>query len=188
VVPLLDSLPPARLTNIAREAFLAQVCIARSESAAADEHARRAAAEVAEKTSTADLRRLARVLFRLNYHAMALPLLQRIADPTRFHPETRMLLDCAVHLGRHQIILDTCRSLREAGEGDRRLLDREIDLLQIYDRAAAIFVLEEFVARHPDDRLARLRLSALSLLSGRFDRCAGTTGALVFPGRFGNWN
>jgi len=32
------------------------------------------------------------------------------------------------------VILDTCRALREAGVGDRRLLDNELDILQKYDR------------------------------------------------------
>jgi tetratricopeptide (TPR) repeat protein len=169
VVPLLDGLPAGRLSSVARNAFLAQLHLAGGDNAAAEEHARRGAAEVTEATGVHDLRRLARVLVRLGLHAAAFPLLQRTANPTHFDPDTRMLLDCANRLGRHQTVMELLRALREAGVPDRRLLDNEIDLLQQYDRGAAIGVLQAHLARHPDDHLARLRLSGLALKSERYD-------------------
>lgn len=169
VGPLLDRLPPQRVSTVARDSLMAVVAQRRGETEQAAEHAHRAAATVTEATSAADVRRVARVLVRLNSYAPALPLLERVADTTRFDPETRMLLDCANLSGRHQVVMDVCRSLREAGEGNRRLLDNEIDLLQLYDRPAALAVLQDHLTRHPDDPLARLRLSALALQSERYD-------------------
>ncbi len=57
------------------------------------------------------------------------------------------------------------QSLRESGQGDRRLIDCEVDILQQYDRQAAIEILRQHLQRHADDQLARLRLSMLGLLT-----------------------
>ncbi|MFO0881268.1 MAG: hypothetical protein U0840_28515 [Gemmataceae bacterium] len=168
VGPLLDSLPPQRVSPVTRVAWQAIVSLWRGDTDKAGTQARQAAAAVTGATSAADIRRVARALVRLSLYAEALPVLQRIADTTRFNPDTRMLLDCANRAGRHQVVLEVCRSLREAGEGDRRLLDNEIDLLQMYDRPAALAVLQGHLSRHPDDRLARLRLSALALQSEQY--------------------
>jgi tetratricopeptide (TPR) repeat protein len=169
VVPLLDGIPKERLSGVARIALLAQLHVAQGNSGVAEEEARCGVADVTEVTGAHDLRRLARVLVRLNLDALALPLLQRTANTARFDLDTQMLLDCANRVGMHQLVLELCRGLREAGEGDRRLLDNEIDLLQTYDRPAAIAVLQTYLAQHADDRLARLRLSGLALQSERPD-------------------
>lgn len=169
VGPLLDGLPPNRVSPSTRDAFMAVVAQRRGDTEQAGEQAKRAATAVTEGTSAADVRRVARVLLRLKMYATAFPLLQRIADTTRFNPDTKMLLDCANRAGRHQVVLEVCRTLREAGDGDRWLLDNEIDLLQLYDRPAAIEVLQVHLSRHPDDRLACLRLSALALQSEQYN-------------------
>jgi tetratricopeptide (TPR) repeat protein len=166
---LLDSLAKGRVSEVARNTFLAQLSLAQDDRAGAESLARVAHAAVGEETGAADLRRLSRLLGRLGLYTLALPLLQRITQPGRFDSDTQMLLDCANHLHNHRVILDVCRALREAGERDRRLLDNEVDILQLYDRPAAIEVLLSHLARHPDDRLARMRLSLLGLQSERAD-------------------
>jgi tetratricopeptide (TPR) repeat protein len=168
VEPLLNRLPPERITSVTRDALMAVVSHRRGNTELAGELAQRAATAMTEATSAVDVRRVARTLVRMNMDAMALPLLQRIADTSRFDPDTSMLLDCANRTGRHQVVLEVCRTLPEAGEGDRRLLDNEINLLQLYDRPAAIAVLQDHLSRHPEDRLARLRLSALALQSEQY--------------------
>src|SRR5262249_17996607 len=154
VLPLLDTVPTGRLSNVGRAALLAELRLATDGVPAAEEEARRGAAAVTDDTSAHALRRLTRMLMRLNLHALAFPLLRRTANTSRFDPDTRMLLDCANRLGKHQIVLEVCRALREAGEGDRWLLDNEVNLLQVYNRPAAIGVLRSHLELHPDDRLA----------------------------------
>jgi Flp pilus assembly protein TadD len=166
---LLESLSGGRISEVAKHASLAQLRLEQGDRAGAEELARRAHAAVGAGTGAADLRLLARLLGKLSLYGLALPLLQRIAQPGQYDRDTRMLLACANQLHRHRVILDVCRELREAGQGDRGLLHKEVDILQLYDRPAAIGVLREHLARHPDDRLARLRLSLLALKSEQPD-------------------
>ena len=120
---------------------------------------------VADTTAKPDLRQLAALLLRLGMDADALPLLTRTATAGQFDDDTRRLLECASRTRSHQLILDTCKALRESGQGDRRLIDCEVDILQQYDRQAAIEILRQHLQRHADDQLARLRLSMLGLLT-----------------------
>jgi tetratricopeptide (TPR) repeat protein len=160
---LLAGLPAGKISEVARNTLLGQLRLAQGERDKAAELARAAHTAVGTATSAADIRRLARLLGRLELYSLALPLLQRVAQPGRFDPDTRMLLDCANSLHDHAVILRVCRELREAGVRDRRLLDNEIDILQLHDRPAAIEVLRQHLVRCPDDRLAKLRLSVLGL-------------------------
>src|SRR5207253_1970739 len=102
----------------------------------------------------------------------ALPLIERCVSPGEFDVDTRRLLDCATRLKRHEIVLRVCRELREAGVKDRRLLDTEVNLQQFYDPPKAIGLLEAFLREHPEDKLARLRLTTLALHFERPDLVA----------------
>lgn len=169
VTRLLGSLPQGRISEVARSTLLSQLNLAQTDRVSAESLARTAHAAVGDQTSTQDLRRLARLLGRLGLFNLALPLLQRIAQPGRFDADSQMLLDCANHLHNHHVVLDVCRQLREAGVEDPRLLNNELDILQLYDRPTAIEVLQTHLGRNPNDRLARLRLSLLALQSERHD-------------------
>jgi hypothetical protein len=127
-----------------------QICLAQGERVDAQAYAHAAYLAIGEGTSITDQRGLARLFGYLNQYASALTLLQQIANPGRYDWDTRMLLECANRLGKHRIVLDVCRALREAGEEDPRLLNNELNILQLYDRSAAIGVLQAHLARHPD--------------------------------------
>jgi tetratricopeptide (TPR) repeat protein len=126
---LLESLAEGQVSEVERATHLGQIRMAQGDRTEAEVFARTALGAVGDGTTTADLRRLARLLALLGQHALALPLLQRIARPGRFDEDTRMLLACANVTHNHRVALDVCRTLREAGTGDRRLLDNEVDIL-----------------------------------------------------------
>ena len=122
-----------------------------------------------EVTTISDVRRLARLLFDIGRFNDALPLWQRISIPGVLSEDTRHLLECANHLNRHEIMLDTFRELREVGAIDRTLLDIELSLLEVYDTDAAIKVLEEEISKRSDDVELILRRSMLGLALDRVD-------------------
>lgn len=169
IAPLIDGFPPDRLSAVARNAIMAMSRLKLGDKSGAEEFARQGLRIIADTTGADDIEKLARSLNRLGLYAASLPLLERIADRSRFDESTRMLLDCANRLGKHQLVIEVCRSLREAGVKDRRLLDNEIDILQLYDRSAAISVLLQHLSSNPEDRLARLRLSGLAIRGERYD-------------------
>ncbi len=162
---LIGSVSRDRLSDVGRAALVTEVQFARGETQSAESTARGALAQVTADTPEIDIRRLSESLQRLNLFALALPLLKRLARPGLLHPDTEILLDCANRAHDDRVIMDACRGLREAGVEDRRLLDIELNVLQKYNRPAAIGVLQAFLARHPDDKLARLRLSVLGMQS-----------------------
>jgi tetratricopeptide (TPR) repeat protein len=156
-----------RLSEVGRLALLGRVSIECKDRPGAERHAEDALKAVDGATNGADRRRLADLLMRLGRHADAVPLLERIARPGAFDDATQMLLDSARIAGHHGVILRVCRQLRDAGLDDQRVWRLETEVLSIYDRPAAIEALQEYLSRHPDDRLARLRLSLLGMQSER---------------------
>ena len=99
----------------------------------------------------------------------ALPLGQRISVPGVLSDDTRFLLECASRLNEHGIMLDTLGRLRETGAIDRKLLDSELSLLEMYDTDAAIKILTEEISQRPDDTELKLRRSMLGLALDRAD-------------------
>ncbi len=164
---ILELLSAEKISLVALQAFRGYVYHTQGDQAAAEAAARASLAAVDDRTLHADLRRLSRLLDRLNLHSLALPLLERIAKPGQFDNDSRSLLDCANRLRNHRVILKVCRELREAGVEDRRLLDNEVNILQLYNRPAAIEILQSHLARNSDDRMGRLRLAILGLQGNR---------------------
>ena len=110
---------------------------------------------------------LAQALASVDQDAEAIPLFQRCYRSGVFNQECRKLLICAQRLNRHDVLVRVCRDLREAGEADPRVIQTEIQTLQLYDPQEALRVAQEYLATHPDNRHVTLWQSALAL---RLDR------------------
>ena len=174
IEPLMASVPTPKLSAVAHASILARIDLMRRDFDAANQHATRAAEAVTADTLGHDLKRLSWVLLRLERFAEALPILHRTAKLSVLSSATRELLDCANRLEAHDVIMNVCRQLREAGVEERRLLDNEIDILQQYDRDAAIAVLQDHLERYPEDRSARLRLSMQGIMAERHELIQST--------------
>jgi tetratricopeptide (TPR) repeat protein len=163
-------------------ALSARIRLAQGDTAAALSLASRSREALSGQASLPVLRLLAQVFVQLQRDQDALPLLERCARPGEFDADTRRLLDCAVRLKRHDIVLRVCREVREAGEGDRRLLDLEVSTLHTYDPPRAAELLQDILRRHPEDRLARLQLTAVGLHCERPELVDANPAVLPAPG------
>ena len=116
---------------------------------------------------------LAQALASVDQNAEAIPLFLRCYRPGVFNLECRKLLACAQRLDRHDVLVRVCRDLREAGETDPRLIQTEIQTLQLYDPQEALRVAEEYLAAHRGDRHVALWQSVLALRLDRPDFVIG---------------
>jgi transcription elongation GreA/GreB family factor/uncharacterized protein (UPF0147 family) len=131
------------------------------------EAARRAALDAAESltatTSQTTVRATAELLVSLGMLAEALPLWGRLFVPGYETTDARHLLAYADRLERFDVILEVCRSLREGGSVSRDILELEASVLERIDPLQAVTLLQEHLAKTPDDQIARLRLSIIGL-------------------------
>lgn len=111
----------------------------------------------------------------------ALGVWQRIARAGKLTNDTRRLIDCASRLDRDDLVMEWCKGLREAGVDDPVLMQVEMSRLQRYDPEKGVVVLQEYVPRHPDDRLARLLLSSLGFQLHRPDLITSDPSLLPRP-------
>ncbi len=113
---------------------------------------------------------LGRLFLRLEDQYEALPLFQRCADVTKLSNDTRALLDCAIRVRRHDIVLDVCEKLRFAGANDSKALDLEIQLLSRYQPSKALALLEQLLANDGNNkRLYTYQCFLKTGLKGRVD-------------------
>jgi tetratricopeptide (TPR) repeat protein len=126
-------------------------------------------------------RMLAKILTDLEEYEAALRLWQRLAVPGVDTPDTRLLIECAYHLGDHALVIEHCRRLRENGVVLAKLIVLEAGLLQFSDPEKCYTVLSGYIAGHPDDRDATLRLSMAALRLGRLQEVVTTTARLPLP-------
>ena len=120
-----------------------------------------------DATTVFEIRWLALLLFELKRFEDALPLWQRITVPNVLSSDTKNLLRCADQLNRHEIMLDIFKKLRQAGVTDRKLIYKELSLLEQYDSDKAIKILDEEISRRPDDKELKLERSWLGLALGK---------------------
>jgi tetratricopeptide (TPR) repeat protein/predicted nucleic acid-binding protein len=124
---------------------------------------------LSEKAPPAEVQWVAATLSELGRFAEALPLWQRIASQVELTEYTKAFLDCAMRLGRHDLILEACSALRNNGVVDSNLVLYEVQTLELYDVSGAIDALKDYLAKRPDDRIARLRLSFIGTNRNRED-------------------
>ncbi len=141
----------------------ARLALIRGDLEKANEEATRANQEVADDSPREDLRYLAVLLSDLGRFADALPVWRRVAPASQLSSDTKRLLDCAARLKRDDLILETCRSLRENGVESRELVLYELDYLEKYDIEDAIRLTHDYLQAHPEDNFIRLRRSRIGL-------------------------
>ena len=166
---LMEEVPKGTVSGVAFKTLSARFHWLEAQQEEASKYADEALAITDDATTVFDIRRLARLLSAIGRFNDALPLLQRIFVPGVLSEDTRHLLDCASRLNRHEIMLDTFSSLREAGAIDRKLLDSELSLLEMYDVDEATKILDEEISQRPDDTELKLRRSMLGLAIDRAD-------------------
>jgi tetratricopeptide (TPR) repeat protein len=163
----LEGFPPDYFTPLSKHTFRAQLKFRQGDLENASLEAEAALSLVAEITEAADLEYLARLLNELGRHKEALPLWQRLVRPGQLGPDPKRLLDTAMRLQRHDVVIETCESFRKEAVDNPELLQYEIAVLEQYDVNAAIRLLNDRLTRNPDDDVARLRLSLIGLNLGK---------------------
>ncbi len=166
---LLKVIPAESISAVCKATFRARLYLRQEKQKECFDSANEALAALSEHTSRHDKRRLARLLSECGRWRDALPLWESVVAPTRDSSDVRRLLDCAKRLGRHDVILKTCQSLRQCGVRESSLLDLEISVLERYDVNSAINLLQQHIAEKRDDREMRLRLSVIGLRLERPD-------------------
>jgi len=114
-----------------------------------------------------DLRLIAILFADLGRDRDAFPLWQRLAATPDLGFDTSRLIDCALRLGEHGIFLSICDQLRKKGQYDKDLVHAEVGVRERDDIEGAIRILQEYLARAPEDRTARLQLSDIGLRLNR---------------------
>jgi tetratricopeptide (TPR) repeat protein len=164
-----DRLPIDHLTPFATHTFEAQLQFHQNNIEKANLKADDAVSLITGESDDAEIRYLARLLNQLGRHKDALPLWQRLIKPGRPGPEPRHLLETALRLQRYDVVLETCDGFRREGIENPDLLNYEINVLEQFDADAAVRVLQEHLAKEPDDAVARLRLSLIGLRTDNKD-------------------
>ena len=164
---LLAQLPPTCTSAAALAAFQARLELAAGDREEASGLASRAKEALADDTSHDDLRLTAVLLADLGRDRDAFPLWQRLASPPDLGFDTSRLIDCALRLGEHGVFLAICEQLRAQGLFDKQLVHVEAGVRERYDAEGSIRVLQDYLARSPDDRAARLQLSDIGLRLNR---------------------
>ncbi len=117
---------------------------------------------------------------KLERHKEALPLWEKLNGNPEHTNDARHLVRCAERVGQFRVVLSVCKAVREAGVGDKWFFDREIYVLEQFDIAQAVSVLQGHLAKHPEDKFARIRLSKIGFLLKRPDLIDARLEALPF--------
>ena len=160
---LIKEVPAERVSDINLKTLTAKLHLLEGQIDKASDCADDALALRNDVTTVFEIRRLALLLFELKRFSDALPLWQRIADPTAYGFDTKYLLECANRLERHDIMLSIFEELRQAGVLNKTLFDAEFSFLIEYDIEKAIKILDEEIRRCPEDKELSLDRSLLGL-------------------------
>jgi tetratricopeptide (TPR) repeat protein len=126
-----------------------------------------AISKVSTQTSRGTLRKLGKVLVVLGRVADSIQIWERLLVKDEVNDDTRSLVECLGRLGRDDKVLEICAAARRAKIFDGFLLQWELPLLDRYDPAAALTVLEDFLTREPKNKHALLHLVHLALRIGK---------------------
>jgi tetratricopeptide (TPR) repeat protein len=157
----------AKLDACVAATLLAKISNADGQGEAASARATEAISKISPGTSTGTLRKLGKLLVVLGRVADSIPIWERLLVKTQVNDDTRSLVECLGRLGRDDKVLEVCAAARAAGNFDQFLLQWELGLLDRYDPGAALAVLNEYVAREPDNKRARLHLVHLAIRLGK---------------------
>ncbi len=175
---LLAALPADLIPGAARYTLRARLELSRGDSAKAWRLADDALGELRLETSADERRNLAVLLHDLGRYSEALVIWESIIQIRGFALESdtphmgatasdmRRLLECATRLGRHEVVVEVCRKLRADGALVEGAFEFELEILERNDPNGAIHLLDQYLAVHHDDRIMRLRRSAMARALG----------------------
>jgi nucleoside phosphorylase len=105
---------------------------------------------------------------RLNDQCVGI--LELLAPRTELTRATICLINAAIAIGRLELAANICQALRTAGVEDPRIVDGEACILSIRgDLTGALELIQVWLAKHPDDKWIRFRLSQIAAELGRKD-------------------
>lgn len=117
-----------------------------------------------------ELARIQRALSRNQDRVGAFALLERLAQPYMNNADVRLVLASGAHAaGLADRAVQEARAALELAPDSERAALATAQLLQAKDRAAALQLLEQYVARHPTAADARLAYARLLIASKRYD-------------------
>lgn len=133
----------------------------------AEEEARRTASLLDERVDFVHKREVATLASRLGLAGVALPIWLEISAPRGFNEDTANLLQSAQALGRDDVILEYCRSLRSNGVYAPEVAEMEIAFLVEYNELRlAQKLIKEYLEAHPRDLRLRLSLLHVAVING----------------------
>lgn len=167
-----DELVKRAASHVAPSAVLAhQARLAKSNGdvETAERLATEATTSLTNDASRDTRRLLAKNLMYLGRFGDALPILQGLAVPGVTDESGRRLVDCAMRVGRENVVLEYCEEARKAGVFDAFLLEREVRILERYNPPKAIEVLQAILMRDPADHAARVHLALIATRENRLE-------------------
>jgi tetratricopeptide (TPR) repeat protein len=148
-------------------AFRARIMLLKGNMPDASALANDAVAQLSLSAPAEEIRWIARLLYDLRRYAEALPLLQKIAQVDVLSDDTKAFLNCAMRLGRDDLVMETSAALRKNGVVDPEWILYEVQTLEQYDIDAAIQVLNAYLEKNPGDKHIRLRRSLIGMTWNR---------------------
>ena len=175
---LLSEIPTNQVPATAKSTLRAGMELSRGETANASRLADEALAELRAESSADERRNLAALLHDLGRYSEALVIWESIIQISGFaQPEsaqigatasdTRRLLECAIRLGRDEVVLEVCRKLRAEGALVAGALEFELEILERNDLLSAVRLLDDHLLNNPHDSVMRLRRSVAARKIGR---------------------
>ena len=108
-------------------------------------HATEAVRQGIDGAHAQEIRLLAETFVGLHDDGTAIDLLERIAVPGFLNEDMKSLINCAMRLDRHDLLLRICRELRETGQQDDKLRKSEMRLLSHYAPGQGFALADEFI-------------------------------------------
>lgn len=158
-----------RVSDVDLNLLTGRVHVAKANQAEAVLVSRRALGGLAPNARRVQVGRVGRLLLDVGLFDEAFPLLERLAADPRDIDAAREFIRCAWRLDRHQEVLKVAARMRAIGIYDQQIIALEVPLLERYDPATAILVLQALLARGLDDQHCRVRLIEVARRLERHD-------------------
>jgi len=113
---------------------------------------------------------LGSLLGELRLNEQCIDVLEPLAPRTEFGRATIALVNAAMATGRLELVGNICKALRTAGVEDHQVIDGEACILSLRgDLSGALELVQGWLAKHPDDKRIRFRMSQIACQLGRKD-------------------
>ena len=151
------------LSGALLSAYRGRLAHLQGNAAAANNLASAAVAALSETAPKEEIRWIAQLCSDIGRHSDALPLWLRVAPRNKLAEDTKELLNCAMRLGRDDVILEACEALRAGGILEQDLILYEAHTREKYDVDGTVTVLRNYLEVNPGDRNVKLRLSVIGV-------------------------